>query len=157
MTTQNSLQYAAQTSNPPVKAEAHAAYAKLRAFRVNFTQVGAGSDGSIARLLKLPPGKITFFGDNSWLRTSDMGTNRVMDVGWAAYRDQNGEAVVADDNGLHDDQDISPAAKFQPANALADGTKDFHSLSGVTIIATVNGGTFPAAATVQGVLVVGVE
>jgi hypothetical protein len=157
MTTQNSTQYAAQTSNPPTIAEAHSAYGKVRFFRVNFTQTGAGTDGSVARLIKLPPGKLAYLGDLSWLHSSDMGTGRTMDIGWAQYRDINGDVVTADPNGLHTAQDVSPAAVFQAGDALADGIKIFESLSGVTIIATVNGDTFPNGATVQGIIAIGVE
>lgn len=157
MTTQNSTQYAAQTSNPPTTAEVVVSYAKVRYFRVNFTQTGVGSDGSTARLIKLPAGKIAYLQHLSRFKVSAMGSGRTLDFGWAEYRDQDRAVVTASPDGIHTDADVAAASEISPGDALADGVKVFESFGGVTLTATIDNGTIPNAATIQGIVAIAVE
>lgn len=160
MTVQNSTQYAAQVAVPPTKTDAALMYGKARVFKVDFLQSGLGSAGSIARLIKLPAGKVAVHGYLSWLRTSALGTGRTLHIGYAQYRTQNGDIVTTDPDALNASQAAATAATFQlgAANTTAPGgTIAFESINGVTLIATVNVGTIPDAATINGVVVADVE
>jgi hypothetical protein len=161
VTTQNSTQYAIQTGQPQPTTinEAYNTYSKVRFFEVNFTQSGLGSDGSTARLIKLPAGKVAYLQHLSRLKVSDFGTSRTLDVGWAAYKDRiTRAAVVADPDGIHTDAVVSGgASEFSPGDALASGVKAFDSFAGVTITATVDNGSIPDGATIDGIIAIGVE
>jgi hypothetical protein len=160
MTTQNSTQYAAQTAVPPTKTDAALMYGKARVYKINFAQAGVGSAGSIARLIKLPPGKVAVYGYLSWLRTSNMGSGRTLHIGYSQYRLKDGTIQTADPDALNASQAASAVAIFQlgAANTTAPGgTIVFESLAGVSLIATVNVGTIPDLATIEGVITVGVE
>jgi uncharacterized protein YwlG (UPF0340 family) len=59
-----------------------------------------------------------------------------MNVGWQAYTDNDGDAVVADPNGLDAAVDVETAGIITPGSAIAAGTGKtmvFNSLSGVTL------------------------
>lgn len=160
VTVQNSTQYAIQTGQPqPLTInEAHNTYSKVRFFEVNFTQSGLGSDGSSARLIKLPAGKVAYLQHLSRLKVSDCGTSRTLDIGWAAYKDRITRATVAASAaGIHADADVSGAAEFSPGDQLASGVKEFDSFAGVTITATIDNGSIPDAATINGIICCGVE
>lgn len=152
VTTQNSTERAAQVAHPPVISKANLLFGKVHAAVFNFTQSGTASAGSIARLIDLPSGHITYLG-NSLFKWSALGTARTLDLGWAAYRDQSGTVVVADPNGIHDGLDAAAAGNSQALhNALASGYKEFISSTGVTITAQVNDGTFVDADTIGGII-----
>ena len=78
----------------------------------------------------------------------------MLDVGWQAYTDLDGNAVVADPNGLADNIDVAAAgAKTVTGTIGEDETKQFLSRDEIVIEATVAGGTIPAGATLNGYLV----
>ena len=156
-TDQNSVQYGNQVAIPPVIMEAEVHYGKLRVVKFNFTQSGAGSAASIARLYRLPAGKVMLCCGQSQVKTSAFGSSRVLDIGYAQYIGQTGAVVSADPDAINNDIDVSGAATTIPGAALADGTITFNSRAGVTLIATVAGGTIPDAATIQGTWVFAVE
>lgn len=159
MTTQNSVEYAAQVAVPPTKTDAALMYGKARVYRITFVQTGVGSAGSIARLVKLPQGKVAVYGYMSWLRTSALGSGRTLHIGYAQYRLKDGTIQTADNDAFNASQAAATAAIFQLGAALtaAGGTFTFESMGGVVLTATVNVGTIPDAATINGVIVVGVE
>jgi hypothetical protein len=160
MTTQNSTQYAAQVAIPPTKTDAALMYGKARVYKIDFTQSGVGSAGSIARLLKVPAGKVAVYGYLSWLRNSALGTGRTLHIGYAQYRLKDGTIQTADNDAFDASVAAATAARFQLGSAettAPGGTITFESLAGVTLIATVNVGTIPAAATITGVITIGVE
>lgn len=157
MTTQNSTQYANQIAIPPVIMEANQFYGKLRVMKFNFTQSGAGSAASIARLIRLPAGKVMLLALNSRVKTSAMGTGRTMHLGYAQYRLQDGTIQTASNAAINSAVDVAAAATTTPGAALADGTITFISRGGVILIATINVGTIPDTATIQGTWVFAVE
>lgn len=156
-TDQNSTQYANQIAVPPVIMEAGVNYGKLRVAQFNFTQSGVGSAASVARLYRLPAGKVTLYCGQSQVKTSAMGASRVLDIGYAQYIGQTGTTVSAAAAAINNDIDVENAATTVPGAVLADGTITFTSRAGVVLIATVAGGTIPDAATIQGTWVYAVE
>lgn len=160
VTTEYSAEYTNMTAKPPVLADAAVSYGKLRLLQFTFTQgAAAGDAGSSAALVKLPAGKVALIGALSRIECSAFGAARTLDIGWDAYKDKNGTAVVADDNGLTDNLDVSAAAAADLTQlaVLGGGIKVFESLNGVVLRATVAGGTIPIAATLKGYVVVSVE
>lgn len=125
----------------------------------DFTQGAAAGDiGSTVGVGDLPAGRWHFIGDLSQLHCDAFGAARTLDFGWAAYIDgaDNITTVVADDNGLDDDVDVSAAlaAGSKLGTALAAGTgrrKLFNvGVGGVRLFFTVAGGTIPAATKING-------
>jgi hypothetical protein len=157
MTTQNSTEYANQVAHPPVEMEANYFYGKLRVYRFTFTQSGVGSAGSIARLVRLPAGKINVIGGLSRVKYSALGTSRTLAIGWAQYRDKTGAIITTSSGGIDAAFAAATAGNATLGSALSDFTKTFESSSGVTLIGTIAGGTIPAAATLAGYFVVAVE
>lgn len=128
---------------------------RLRACYFEFTQGGsAGDAGSIANLVKLPAGNTRLFLPLSRIYFSAMGASRTMDLGWLAYTDPDGGAVVADPNGLDDGVDVSSAGSVNPGGTVGKAeTFRFNSRGGVVITAQINDGTIPAAAEIDGYLI----
>lgn len=120
----------------------------------NFTQgAAAGDAGSTARLFKIPAGIYRLWRGVSTIWFSAFGAARVLDIGWEAYVDKDGTAVVASANGLNNDINVAAAGTAFIGTAIAVGYKDFESRGGVWIVATVAGGTIPVGATLDGVAV----
>jgi len=117
-----------------------------------FTQgSSAGDAGSLAYLVKLPAGKVRVLLPLSRIANSALGASRTMDLGWAAYTNDDGTAVAADPNGLDDGIDVSSAAATNPSGTIGGAeTKLFESQAGVVLTAQINDGTIPAAATLKG-------
>lgn len=159
MTIQNSTQYANQIAIPPVIMEANVFLGKLRVIKYNFTQAtGTGSIGSTARLVKLPAGKVMLCAGQSQCKVAGLTTAATIDLGYAAYMNQDGVTVTADVDAITDGQAVLAAGTtFIPGAALADGTLTFTSRAGVVLIATTGGATMPVAATIQGTWVFAIE
>ena len=132
---------------------------KLRIACFNFTQGSAAGDAnSTADLVKLPAGKIRIFGALSRVCHSAFGTGRTLDVGYAAYTNQAGTAVNADEDALHSAADVSAAGNFTPSDEMGDDAYlDIESLTGVTIKAKCESATLPVGATLNGYIVYAVE
>lgn len=129
----------------------------LRADTVSFTQADAAGDAtSTVDLVDLPYGLIRLLGYLSLVAFSAFGAARTMDIGWRAYTDKNGDTVVADPNGLASAVDVSAAGTLLLSEALAGAlTQEFSSRSGVTIFATISGGTIDVGETIDGTIVYG--
>lgn len=153
VTNQKSTEYTNQSATPPTVMDTTQLHGVVRFAKVTFTQDGAGDATSTVGLVELPAGRVRLIGDMSYLRISAFGASRTLDIGWAAYTDIDGAAVVADADGLDDGLDVSAASAINlgSATATTDGdTYKFESQSGVVINATVLGGTIPDAATIKG-------
>lgn len=160
VTTEKSTQYTIQTAtNSDNRNPSHDYGGNLAIFFFTFTQgVAAGDIGSIAQLFKLPPGKFRYLGHLSRVVHSAFGTARTLDIGFTtAFTKADGTAVSADEAALHTAADVSAAGSFQPVDELLaageGGTYLFDSREGVIVEAQVEGGTIPAAATLDGYLV----
>lgn len=126
-----------------------------KTFDFDFTQSAAAGDAtSTAELVRIPAGRWYVHLDRCYAAWSAFGTARTLDIGWAAYTAPDGTAVVADPNGFDDAIDVAAAggaAMGSDASTTCPGKKKlFNSRDGVSIIATVAGGTIPAAATLIG-------
>ena len=152
ITTQDSTQFANGAAEPRVMNPTTDAHGRLRFARFSFAQSGAGDDGSIARLAKLPKGKVRVILPLSRVAFSAMGASRTMDLGWETYQAGDGSGdVAADPNGLDDGVDVSGAGAAVPGGTVGgDETILFETLAGVVLTAQVNDGTIPDAATLAG-------
>lgn len=156
VTTESSDEFTNQNATPPTVMDSITNGGKVHFAKVTFTQgAAAGDASSTVDIIDLPAGKVRFLGNMSTLVFSAFGAARVLDLGWLAYNDQNGTAVALDVDGLDDGIDVSAAGRSSLGTNTAITNGDsyvFHSQSGVTLQATVLGGTIPAAATVEGVI-----
>lgn len=127
-------------------------HGRMRSSFFTFTQgAAAGDAASFAYVVTIPAGKVRVYLPLSRVAFSALGSARTMDIGWLAYTDEDGTAVVADPNGLDDGVDVSSAGSVIPTGTLGTHeTKLFQSQSGVTLTLQINDGTIPAAATLDG-------
>lgn len=155
VTQEKSDQITNQEATPPVMSNVDTLRGKLKILRFSFTQgAAAGDAGSLAELCKIPAGVVRVFLEKSYIAVSALGAARTMDTGWLAYVDTNGDAVVADPNGLDDGVDVSSAVAFKPIGTVGgDETYLFESNGGLTLTAQVNDGTIPVGATIGGYIV----
>jgi hypothetical protein len=64
---------------------------------------------------------------------------------------------VLDADGIDNDLNVAAAGSAELGAALTASLKEFESSTGVDIVATVAGGTIPAAATLKGWICISVE
>lgn len=159
ITTENSTQYARTVATPSKKVTVPDWHARLRFMFFEFAQgSSAGDAGSIARLIRLPAGRCRVILPLSRLSWTAMGSSRTMDLGWEAYTNEDGTAVVADPNGLDDGIDTSGAGNVIPGGTIGvHETKLFDSQDGVVITAQINDASLPAADTIDGWFAYGVD
>jgi len=114
-----------------------------------------GDAGTTIDLAQLPRGPVRLNLTTSRIFWSAFGAARLLDIGHRAYEAADGSIVAAVANLFDDDVDVSAAGNaalgsdFVLANFLAK-TQRFLSAKGVTIFATVAGGTIPAGAIIEG-------
>lgn len=122
-----------------------------------FTQSGAGDATSIANLAFLEGGRYHIYPKSSYMQNSAFGASRVLDIGLAAYTDEDGNTVAAQPLLFDDDIDVSAAAGAALGSDIAAATGGkflVKTRSGVAITATVAGGTIPDGATLKGYIAV---
>lgn len=130
---------------------------RIQYFRLEPVAI-AGDVLSIIELVDLPPGRVRVLPSRSHIQTTAFGASRTLSFGHRAYQSRPSDnAAVAEDQvalttsaltGSDVPLDVSAAL---PSSAISPRLKfDFYSLSGVRLIARVNGGTIPAAATFEG-------
>lgn len=112
----------------------------------------AGDDGSTVLLCDLPPGRIRVIPNLSRFDNSAFGAARTLSIGHKAYasRDQGAAANEADNpTAFANAADVSLAVVGgQP---MGEALKyDIYSKGGVTVYASVAGGTIPVGATLRG-------
>jgi hypothetical protein len=125
---------------------------RKRVAEFTYTAPSAHDAGSDVVLVRLPANRMKILGTESYLKTSAFGASRLGKVGYLAYTDLDGDAVVADDDSLAVSLDLSSAATNTLAGniALADVSLLIESQGGVDINLTVTGGTIPSGATIKG-------
>lgn len=153
VTNQKSTEISNAEATPPAL-NAPSKKGRLEAHVFSFTQNGAGDAGSTVEIVKLPPGRYSIVGGLSKIAFSAFGASRVLDLGWSAHTDGGGSSVSASPNGIDDNIDVSAAGAAEPGSALTGTLKEIDARDGVTIYATVSGGTIPDAATLDGYLTV---
>lgn len=141
-------------------------HGKLRVqyFNLPATTV-AGDATSTVDLCDLPPGAVRIVPDLSRLAASAFGAGRTLDVGHRAYLKKDPHMLgggtideAEDADAFIDGLDVSAAVTGSPfgAGLSAFGYKtkfDLFSKSGVTVFATVLGGTIPIGTTITGFIV----
>lgn len=154
VTAQKSTQLTNAEAVPVVRTHGVDLSGKLRVAYFDFTQDGAGDATSTVDLVELPNGRVRVYPELSHIKFSAFGASRVLDIGYLAHTDQNGDAVSADTDYFATDVDVSSAGTAKLSEALdAATTKLFQSRDGVVIQANVAGGTIPDAATLSGFVV----
>lgn len=155
---ESSAQIALTELVPPSNIPVHDWRGRKRILYFKHTQVTAGDATSIQSLVKLPQGKVRVIADESTIYFSAFGAARVLDVGYAAHKDLNGEDVAADPDFFATDVDVSAVGSLQLDEAAADAGpsavryKLFESQDGVEIQSVVAGGTIPANAVLEGII-----
>jgi len=141
----------------------HVWHGRLRSAYVSHVQAanGTGAASNIA-LLKLPPGTVRLILPMSYLYINWTEAGVDFDLGWDAYTDLNGDAVVADPNGLVAALDVENAGVygFEELTAAAGAgapattgyTKVFSSKDGVVIRATSSAAGIAATNALYGIL-----
>lgn len=161
ITTQQSTQVANMDAVPPVANKALEEGGKIRYFYFKHTQSGAGDDGSSVELVRLPAGHGHILKQLSLIRFTAFGAARVMDIGYAAYTETDGDAVSAGADIIEDGRDVSAANAKGVLLGTGTNADDlpiyiYDSKTPVSITALVTGGTWPDAAVVEGWIAVAV-
>ena len=124
--------------------------------RMNYFSVpalaSALADGSTIGLAWLPPGRKRILPNLSRISTSAFGAGRTLDIGHGAYLDRPAGLSTSDadedDDAFVAALDVSGAVA---ATAFGTGIKfDMYSMAEVLLFATINGGTMPTGATLEG-------
>lgn len=146
---ESSAQYTAQTTyNSMLQSPDHG---RVKCLTFEHTQVNAGDATSVQSLIKLPAGRIRVLTNISKFRNSAFGAARTLDVGYAAYTNLAGTAVVADPDFFSSAVDVSSAAlTLMDESTTPDLSHALDSTTGIVVNSTVSGGTIPAAATIKG-------
>lgn len=154
ITTENSVVMAKLEGIIQGEVEPHQKDGRIRYLNIDFTQGAAAGDiASFQRLNKLPYGRCRLILPLSYIAHSAFGAGATLDLGWEAYTDLDGVAVVADPNGLDAAVNVAAAGNFVPAGTLGGGeTKLFNSQSGVVLVAQNGGAVIPVGATLKGFL-----
>lgn len=150
-----SVQYASTYRKRPTDE-----HGKLRFLNPRFGPLTvAGDDGSTFELdiasgtPSLPPGAVRIIPALSRFANSAFGAARVMKMGYKQYRNADDRATVgsgliaADDDAFQANVDISAALTNQVLGTALH--YDVYSKAGVSLFATVTGGTSPVDATIE--------
>ena len=129
----------------------------LRFARFKLTLVGTGTLAA-TNVVKLPGGRLVIFPGLCWFYADDMGASSVLDVGYAAYTVEDGDAVVAAGDRIVDGLSVASGPVegrgANATNALA-GALVVDTQTGLVITATISGGDGDASDVVEGVIVFG--
>lgn len=138
VTTQNSTEYGAGVVNATRKNLLHEIGGTVKMAFFTHNQSGAGDATSSVALCKLPAGRVRLLASQSKAYVNWTTASATIDLGWDAYTDFAGDAVVADANGIEDGLSVETAGyqTFGGALTATGGTKLFESQSGVVIRAT---------------------
>lgn len=152
VTTETSRQLGNAEARPMTRTHASEWDGSYKKFFFDFTQgATAGDAGSVARVVKLPPGRVRVFLADSRIAFSAMGASRTMDLGWEAHAAVDGTTTAADRNGFKDGVDVSSAGAVVPTGTVGSHeTVLFESRAGVVLTLQINDGSIPAAATLSG-------
>jgi hypothetical protein len=113
---------------------------------------GSGDANSTIHLVTVPPGKFMLIGPLSFVAHSAFGTARTMDIGWAAYTNEDGTAVGADEDGIHSAADVAAAGAFVPLDELGvSRMKLFDSRNGVDILAKIEAAALSTGETIDAI------
>ena len=125
---------------------------RMRKYRFDFDQGAAAGDATSTVVLAiLPPGATRVYLRDCIIAFSAFGAARTLDIGYAAYKDRDGETVAADTSAFVSALDVSSAGTSTFAGEVGgEESILFDAQDQVTILATVAGGTIPVDATLNG-------
>ncbi len=155
VTNEKSDQVTNQDATPPTMNPAYFSGAKLRVQYFKHTQSVAGDDGSSVTLCRIPAGQGVIFKQLSLIRWTAFGSSRVMDIGYAAYTERDGDAVSAGADIFEDGRDVSSANLKGVILGTGTNADDlpmyiYDSKAPIDVKALVTGGTWPLNAVVEG-------
>jgi len=152
MATTNSTEYTAAFVTKPATLQDTSTWGgAVKFYFFSYTQSGIATVGDLMRTVKLQPGTCRLILPLSRISFSAGGAASTMDIGWEAYTDLDGNAVVADPNGLDDGVDSSVAGSVNPGGTIGTHeTKVFSSRDGVVLTTQVNDTAFPDTGTISG-------
>jgi hypothetical protein len=143
VTTQKSTEYTNATAVPQTTLATTDMHGRVRVAYFTHAQSGAGDATSSVALCKLPAGRVRLLLGSSFAYVNWTTASATLDLGWDAYTDLEGDAVVADPNGLADGIDVDTVGLRSGEDLVTlaaiqatGGTKLFESNSGVVIRAT---------------------
>jgi hypothetical protein len=155
VTTEKSDQITNVEATPPVLEDTTSLHGRHRIAYFTHTQVAVGDANSLVEVVQLPAGRVRVLFSESLIEHNWVTATIDMSVGWDAYVDQDGVAVVADPNGLDVAIDVEVAGVFVPGSAVAAGTAKtmlFESRGGVTITVQAIAAALAVGDTVNGYL-----
>lgn len=125
---------------------------KVRIQYFSYTQGAVVADiASTFDLLQLPPGRIRILSKLSNVSWSALGAARTMSIGLRAYTLMSGVAEPVQAALLDSAKDWSAAGVAAIGTALLkDQSIGLTSQAGITVFATIAGGTVPVGATISG-------
>lgn len=156
VTNEKSAQVTNQDANPPSMNPAYDSGGKVKIQMCEFTQGAAAGDATSTMLLcRIPAGQGRILKKLSVLTWSAFGASRTLDVGYSAHTKRDGTAVSAGVDILEDGRDVSAAGGAGVVLGAGTNADDavvftYDSKAPIDILATVAGGTIPAAATITG-------
>lgn len=138
VTTQYSSEYDQAFVSETGQLVPHELHGRVRVAFFTHAQSGAGDATSSAAIAKLPAGRVRLLASQSKAYVNWTTASATLDLGWDAYTDIDGAAVVADPNGIDDGISVETAGYQTFGNVLTatGGTKVFESSDGVIIRAT---------------------
>jgi len=123
---------------------------RIQYFYFKNTTLAALADGTEVDLCDLPPGRVRILNNLCRYRATALGASRLLDIGHRAYyKDQTTTPVVDDDDAFVSNKDVSALTSDVPFDTTIMKT-DIYSKAGVRVYATVDGGTIPIDAIIEG-------
>lgn len=144
----------ALTSNqttPETRGNVKENHSKVRFAHFNLDAVAvAGDANTTIELCKLPPGPVRVIPELSRVKNSAFGASRVLKIGHRAYQNRDNPSlaqIAEDDDAFGSALDMATATTQKVGSAVKF---DVYSKEGITVFATVTGGTIPVGATLDG-------
>jgi len=123
---------------------------RIQYFYFKNTTGAALADGTEIDLCDLPPGRVRILPNLSRYKSTALGASRLLDIGHRAYyKDNTPTPVVDDDDAFVANKDVSALVNDVPFDATFM-KYDIYSKAGVRMYATVDGGTIPIDAIIEG-------
>lgn len=145
---------AAYITTPATRQHPSDWHGRLRLMYFTANNLTGGDATSDITLVKLPAGRVRLIGKMSHIYVNFTTSMATLDVGWAAYTDEDGTAVAASSAGIDDGIDVDTAGAQVLGSALAATgyTKEFESRDGVNIVATCQDVALAANDDIAGVI-----
>lgn len=134
-----STQYAKLIAVPSVRLDTLESHGRIRTLNFDWANgLVAGEAGGVISIAKLPAGRVALLGLLSTIYHNMTTGSNTIEIGWLAYTDLDGEAVVADPNGLDTGISVETAGSIFIGTVLVanNNRKVFESQEGVVLTVT---------------------